>query len=100
MIYIVMGVSGSGKTTIGQLLANALHLPFYDADDFHPVENIQKMAAGTPLTDEDRQQWLETLAGNIKLWSKEGGAVLACSALKEKYRIILQSIPSDSLTWI
>ncbi len=95
-----MGVSGSGKTTIGRLLANALHLPFYDADNFHSKENIKKMAAATPLTDEDRQQWLETLAGNIKLWSKEGGAVLACSALKEKYRIILQSIPSDALTWI
>jgi 6-phosphogluconate dehydrogenase len=100
MIYIVMGVTGSGKTTIGKLLAGDLGLPFYDADDFHSDVNIQKMAAGTPLTDEDRQQWLETLAINIKNWSKEGGAVLACSALKEKYRRILQSVPADAIKWI
>jgi 6-phosphogluconate dehydrogenase len=100
MICIVMGVSGSGKTTIGQLLARALEVPFYDADDFHPPANIHKMQAGQPLTDEDRKDWLEGLGGNIRQWERQGGAVLACSALKEKYRITLQSIPRTRLRWI
>ena len=78
-----MGVSGCGKTTIGKLLAERLKVPFLDADEFHPPENVAKMAAGTPLSDADRQPWLELL--NQKLRSQEN-AVLACSALKESYR--------------
>ena len=66
MIIVVMGISGSGKTTIGKLLASRLEVPFYDGDDFHPEANIQKMAAGRPLTDEDRWPWLEKL-GNFNL---------------------------------
>jgi 6-phosphogluconate dehydrogenase len=98
MIIIVMGVSGSGKTTIGQLLAKSLDLPFYDADDFHPQLNIEKMTGGVPLTDTDRWPWLESLGANIRRWENEGGAVLACSALKEQYRTVLQTIPS--IHWI
>lgn len=95
-----MGVSGSGKTTIGQLLARSLDLPFFDADDFHSPANILKMHAGVPLTDLDRKDWLEGLAVNIQEWEKKGGAVLACSALKESYRITLQSIPRTKLRWV
>jgi 6-phosphogluconate dehydrogenase len=98
MIYILMGVSGSGKTTIGEKLARALALPFYDADNFHPRSNIQKMSSGIPLTDQDRLPWLEELAKNIRLWHSGVGAVLACSALKEEYRKILQNgLP---VTWV
>jgi carbohydrate kinase (thermoresistant glucokinase family) len=86
MIYLVMGVSGSGKTLIGCLLAKRLNLPFYDADDFHPQQNIKKMQAGIPLTDKDRGPWLEAICAQIPLWQARGGAVLACSALKERYR--------------
>ncbi|WP_215224457.1 NADP-dependent phosphogluconate dehydrogenase [Echinicola shivajiensis] len=89
MIILLMGVSGSGKTTIGKMLSESLKLPFYDADDFHPEENIQKMRAGIPLNDLDRKPWLETLSVKLSDWEKGGGAILACSALKETYRSIL-----------
>lgn len=84
-VYLIMGVSGVGKTTIGRLLAQKMDLPFYDADDFHPEANRNKMAAGLALQDEDRWPWLNALANQIEQWSQEG-AVLACSALKESYR--------------
>lgn len=87
MIVIVMGVSGAGKTTVGEALARALDCEFLDADDFHPPENVAKMAAGTPLTDADRWPWLDRL--NTELRGREARgehAVLACSALKEVYR--------------
>lgn len=91
VVYIVMGVSGCGKTTIGKKLAATLDLPFYDADDFHPQANIDKMASGSPLQDNDRWPWLDSLATEIKQWSSGNGAVLACSALKEVYRERLYS---------
>ena len=100
MILIVCGVSGTGKTTIGTLLSEALEIPFFDADDFHPVSNIEKMASGLPLDDEDRQPWLEILASNLSAWEKEGGTVLACSALKESYRATLGSRCSEGIQWI
>lgn len=84
-----MGVSGSGKSTIGKGLSKHLDLPFYDADDFHPLENIKKMEKGIPLNDLDRGPWLERLSTEINHWQNEG-AVLACSALKETYRKTLQ----------
>ena len=87
MVIIICGVSGVGKTTIGQLLAQELGWEFYDADDFHSVENIEKMEAGVPLTDEDRQPWLSKLRELIEQCLVAGkNAVLACSALKKAYR--------------
>ena len=100
MIFVVCGVSGAGKTTIGQLLAQALGVPFHDADDYHPAPNIKKMRNGIPLDDEDRRPWLETLSGKLPAWEQEGGAVLACSALKESYRGILGSQCGDCIQWI
>ena len=89
MIIQVIGVSGCGKTTIAQKLSRALGIPYYDADDFHPQENIDKMSNGESLNDDDRAPWLQALSNNLQQWEKEGGAVLACSALKEKYRQVL-----------
>ncbi len=84
---ILMGVAGSGKTTVGELLAQHLGWNFYDADAFHPAENIAKMANGTPLNDADRAPWLAALHALISTSLKENRpAVLACSALKESYR--------------
>ena len=82
-----MGVSGSGKTTIGELLSQALGWPFYDADDFHPPANVDRMRQGIALTDEDRQPWLAALARLIgDALSADQSLVLACSALKAAYR--------------
>lgn len=90
MLIIVTGVSGTGKTTIGSGLANHFNLPFFDADHFHPAENIEKMSQGFPLDDQDRMPWLQALANKLLESQQSGGAVLACSALKEAYREILQ----------
>ncbi len=97
-MIVIMGVSGCGKTTTGRLLADKLHVPFYDADDFHPQSNIEKMRSGTPLTDTDREPWLKMLATEMKGWHVSGGAILACSALKEKYRELLSS--ETSVEWV
>ena len=87
MIVVVMGVSGSGKTVVGQALAADLGWPFFDADDFHPETNVAKMAAGTPLTDADRWPWLDRLAADRAAIDGRGQhAVLACSALRQAYR--------------
>ncbi len=87
LVFIVMGVSGSGKTTVGQEMAQRLGWTFYDADNFHPKENVAKMSSGTPLTDKDREPWLEALNELIsKNLEQKKSLVLACSALKEKYR--------------
>ena len=85
--FIVMGVSGCGKTTVGEALAAHLHCPFYDGDDFHPPENVAKMAQGIPLDDADRTPWLARLAALIREHVDRGEtAVLASSALKTQYR--------------
>lgn len=87
MIVILMGVTGSGKTTVGKLLADELGWEFYDADDFHPPGNIEKMKRGIPLDDADRKPWLETLNDLIRNRLEQGeNGVLACSALKASYR--------------
>jgi gluconokinase len=87
MIVIVMGVSGCGKSTVGAALSAALGWPFLDADDFHPPENVAKMAAGTPLTDDDRWPWLDRVVAGAQQAARDGGhAVVACSALRQAYR--------------
>ena len=85
---VVMGVSGSGKTTIGNLISEKLDLPYRDGDDLHPQANIDKMAAGTPLTDEDRWPWLE-LVGQWLIDHPDGG-VIGCSSLKRSYRELIR----------
>lgn len=90
MIVVVMGVSGSGKTSVGKKLANRFQCEFVDADDFHSADNKAKMHSGVPLTDEDRRPWLQSLARLISNHRQAGtGLVLACSALKKAYRDIL-----------
>ena len=87
MIVVVFGVSGVGKTTVGKLLAQELGWEFYEADDFHPTANVEKMKNGIPLTDKDRQPWLDRLRQLIeRCLAAEQNAVLACSALKKAYR--------------
>ncbi|MBE1498488.1 gluconokinase [Amycolatopsis lexingtonensis] len=89
-VIVVMGVSGSGKTTIGTALARALDVEYAEADSFHPKANIDKMTAGHPLTDSDRAPWLEAIAG----WIREhqaGGGVVTSSALKRRYRDVLRT---------
>jgi gluconokinase len=90
MFVIVMGVSGCGKSTVGQLLAGKMGCAFYDGDDFHPAANIAKMSQGIPLNDDDRAGWLAVLADLIRRTLQKGDSgVLACSALKQKYRDVL-----------
>ena len=90
MIILLMGVSGSGKTTIGKLLATSLGWQFSDADDFHSSENVEKMRRGIPLTEADRTPWLRDLQATLKRWLQENkNVVLACSALKDSYRQFL-----------
>jgi gluconokinase len=81
---VVMGVSGSGKSTVGAALAQRLRVPFADADDFHPPANVAKMTAGVPLDDSDRHPWLESIGGWLA--DHADGGVMSCSALKRKYR--------------
>jgi gluconokinase len=102
MIVIVMGVSGSGKTTIGRLLADRMGWIFADADDYFSPAYKQKMAAGTPLTDEDRAPWLRTLNELLRSWdAKESNGVMACSALKAKYHDTLEAgIPTTHIQFI
>ncbi|MEP2935435.1 MAG: NADP-dependent phosphogluconate dehydrogenase [Gilvibacter sp.] len=88
-IIIIMGVSGSGKTSLGLALSQALQIPFLDADDFHPQENIDKMSQGLSLNDSDRAPWLLALNTLLQTHHKQEGAILACSALKESYRVTL-----------
>ena len=96
MLIVVMGVTGAGKSTVGKAIAERLGLAFYDADDFHPAENRAKMARNEPLDDADRWPWLEAMARAVPRWEAAGGAVLACSALKQAYRDVLLKHASSS----
>jgi carbohydrate kinase (thermoresistant glucokinase family) len=99
MIIVIMGVTGCGKSTIGKLLAQKLSLPFIEADEFHSKENVAKMSSGIPLNDEDRYPWLQSLSEQLQSHEKTG-AILACSALKERYREILQKDLNEKIVWI
>jgi gluconokinase len=102
MILIVAGVSGSGKTTVGALIAGQLHWRFADADDFHPEANVAKMRSGIPLTDEDRLPWLEAIAAWMDERIKaDESAVVACSALKRGYRdLLLRGRPDATMVFL
>ncbi|CAG9177008.1 gluconokinase [Cupriavidus pampae] len=100
MIYILMGVSGSGKSTVGQLLADRLHCGFHDADDFHPAANKEKMHAGIPLTDDDRWPWLAAMRAAIDAARTEKRPhVFTCSALRQVYRDRLTP-PDGGVTFV
>lgn len=87
MFIILMGVSGCGKTTIGEMIGKVLDVPYYEGDEYHPPENVNKMAQGIPLTDKDREGWLDSLSQLIRAkLDKDESGVLSCSALKQKYR--------------
>jgi gluconokinase len=87
VVFVFMGVAGSGKTTVGKLFAEKAGARFYEGDDFHPLENVAKMRAGIPLTDADREAWIKTLRQIVvDALAKEEFSVLTCSALKAKYR--------------
>lgn len=98
-ILFVMGVSGTGKSTIGQLLAEELKLPFFDGDDYHSAANIEKMSNKIPLTDEDRYEWLVSL-NSMAVTNQETGAVIVCSALRESYRKLLAKNVEEKVVWI
>ena len=102
VIVVVMGVSGSGKTTVAALLAAALGCQFQEGDDLHPRENVEKMHGGTPLTDADRMGWLHKIAEEIDGWRARGeSGVLTCSALKRSYRsIIIGNRPDVTLVYL
>jgi gluconokinase len=100
-VFVMMGVSGCGKTTVGEALAQKLRTQFYDGDDFHPPENVAKMSKGVPLNDDDRRPWLQRLAGLISEHLERGEtAVLACSALKKRYRDQLRVSPEIQFVYL
>ena len=96
-----MGVSGAGKSTVGQLLASELRWEFAEGDDYHSAANVEKMRSGIPLTDEDRAPWIESLRAVVSGWlaAKKGG-VLACSALKQAYRERLAVSPEVRVVYL
>ena len=98
-ILFVIGVSGTGKSTIAKLLAEELNLPFFDGDDFHSEANIKKMSNKIPLTDEDRYEWLVTL-NKLAVNNQETGAIIVCSALKESYRKLLENKIEEKVVWV
>lgn len=91
VIFIIMGVSGSGKSTIGKLLSKELDIEFYDGDDFHPQKNIEKMSSGQPLNDQDRVGWLAAIHDfSLQQLHQQTSCIIACSALKQSYRDVLR----------
>jgi gluconokinase len=101
MMILLMGVSGSGKTTIGQMLSAQLNWPFVDGDSLHSPANIAKMAAGIPLTDDDRAPWLQSIHAVMEGWRiQQKNGIIASSALKEKYRKVLLTSPETKLVYL
>ena len=101
MVLVLMGVSGSGKTTVGKLLAGGLGWEYVEADDFHPAANVEKMRAGVPLTDADRRPWLDALRVKVDALCTGGvNAVLACSALKHAYQEYLERDEPDCVRYV
>ena len=100
-LYVVMGVSGSGKSLIGARLARELQVEFVEGDDLHPQENVRRMAAGIPLTDDDRKGWLIAIAARLREAQREGvGLVASCSALKRSYRDLLRSSGAATVQFV
>ncbi len=100
-LYVIMGVSGSGKSLIGPKLAAALHIDFVEGDDLHPPENVQRMAAGVPLTDDNRRGWLLRIADRLHDAQRARiGLVVSCSALKRIYRDLLRSSGSADVRFV
>jgi gluconokinase len=99
-VFVLMGVSGTGKSTVGARVAEELSLTFIEADDFHPQHNVQKMAGGTPLTDEDRGPWVEALVAGINARQPRRDALVACSALTRFVRDRLRAGVADPLRFI
>ncbi|MBC3759178.1 NADP-dependent phosphogluconate dehydrogenase [Hyunsoonleella sp. SJ7] len=99
-VIFIMGVSGSGKSTVGNMLSQALKIPFFDGDDFHPEANVAKMSKGIPLNDEDRFGWLQTLNMLAKKQLNKSSCVIVCSALKQSYREILSKGIESHIKWV
>lgn len=99
IIVVVIGVAGSGKTTVGRMLADAMHCPFLEGDSLHPAPNVEKMTRGIPLTDVDRAPWLAAIHARLLAAFRRGRSlVVGCSALKQSYREVLaEGIP---ITWV
>ncbi|PLW75423.1 gluconokinase [Cohaesibacter celericrescens] len=96
MIIIVMGISGTGKSTVGQMLADRLGVPFEEGDAYHPEANVKKMSAGIPLNDADREPWLDSMAKSMAEWEARGETcVLSCSALRKAYRDKFRAVVKD-----
>jgi carbohydrate kinase (thermoresistant glucokinase family) len=98
-ILFVIGISGTGKSTVAELLAKELKLPFFEGDKYHSQANIKKMASGHPLNDDDRLKWLVSL-NQLAIQHREDGCIIACSALKESYRKLLQRNIGPNVVWI
>jgi gluconokinase len=100
MLVVVMGVAGVGKTTVGELVADELGLPFHDGDTFHSEANRKKMAAGIALSEADREPWLRDLARRMREWEAAGGAVVACSALRARHREVLANAAPGNVVFV
>lgn len=100
-LYVIMGVSGSGKSLIGATLARELDIAFVEGDDLHPADNVKRMAAGMPLTDDDRHGWLIAIAARLREAKRAGtGLVVSCSALKQSYRDLLRSVGAADVRFV